>query len=1398
MKKFLSLYKVLNVVKIFYIASLFLFLPSNSFSHPLYKESLEKFKDKEVAVRHLNIVPVITSLEGYEHNSVLVSCKNKLEKGMQKLSIQDLCMLVEALDDYVTRSGERGLRPDAPPLIANDAVVGKSCCDLTQVIALLGALKKLLVKIEIDLCEKFEFTWSILEKIDIDINGIFTALDALECPTVDITGIFTALEFDFNNIQTIICEKFEFTWSILEKIDIDINGIYTALDALQCPTVDLTGIFTALEFDFNNIQTIICEKFEFTWSALEKIDIDINGIYTVLENLNITLTIGELNINVTIDVDLSGVFTALEFDFNNIQTIICEKFEFTWSALEKIDIDVNGIFTALDALQCPTVDITGIFTALEFDFNNIQTIICEKFEFTWSILEKIDIDINGIYTALNDITVNATIDVDLSGIFTALEFDFNNIQTIICEKFEFTWSILEKIDIDINGIYTALNDITVNATIDVDLSGIFTALEFDFNNIQTIICEKFEFTWSILEKIDIDINGIYTVLENLNITLTIGELNINVTIDVDLSGVFTALEFDFNNIQTIICEKFEFTWSALEKIDIDVNGIFTALDALQCPTVDLTGIFTALEFGFYDTQTIICEKFQFTWTILDCIEMQICDALQQLDEQIIDLCCQQNGLFQETWTILQEIICIEEQIFDDVELLGEQIVDLCCQQKSLCQETCTILGPIAAALCSPQEIRQAYVGVSTYTISQPGFYVFAENIIFSPASGQPALEITTDNVTIDMCGKTLRQGNAVAGVDGIRVPGNTTLAPRSHITIMNGGISSFTRSGIVVGTNPITPANTAARFINLNDLTISGCSRDGVEFASTTTISDIKLKNLAITSALNGISLTNVNRGLVAACDLVVNTTGAMLNQSNKICFKECKAEENIQAGFWLQNSSNNIFTACNAIGNGQDGTTNAYGFISANGRGNIFEQCNACCTITTQTTQDFIAAGFALTSSEMCSKIITCESFDNTATGSSIAYGIFLESTQTTAFSFVATFTGVFVNALSNVAWNPSGTVLAYHSLAPLSTDFSAYGFNGESLFLITTSQVGSLAADVYDWSPDGQFLAIGGAAFGSLSVQIFSFNGTDFTFITSEGGSRSNGFWSPAGQYIATVEPGANEVRIYSFNGLTLTLIDSASIMTPRWASWSSDGTYLAVSTASGVLQIYTFDGLTLTPVTNITTSPSNILFTSFFNPQDAHIIASVDQDFLYIFSFDGTTLLEEERISRQAVDSNFQVLATLIAWSPDGQFLTVSGRVFSPPTPTLLVNYLWDGTCLRLQSKTEILSPLSTSANGLAWSPSGKSIAFGSLFGTDPSGNLSIYDVGGTIPSKNIIKNNLVYCNGERGGTGVGILGSSFNNLIIGNTAFQNTNNYQLVNNVAITDAPTLLENISVPSV
>lgn len=75
-------------------------------------------------------------------------------------------------------------RLDEPSVIASDAIVGKDGCDLTIVVSLLSVIKKRIIRLQEILCRKIE---------DIDRDIVDT--------------------------KTVLCEKFEQTWTILADID---------------------------------------------------------------------------------------------------------------------------------------------------------------------------------------------------------------------------------------------------------------------------------------------------------------------------------------------------------------------------------------------------------------------------------------------------------------------------------------------------------------------------------------------------------------------------------------------------------------------------------------------------------------------------------------------------------------------------------------------------------------------------------------------------------------------------------------------------------------------------------------------------------------------------------------------------------------------------------------------------------------------------------------------------------------------------------------------------------------------------------------------------------------------------------------------------------------------------
>jgi len=101
----------------------------------------------------------------------------------------------------------------------------------------------------------------------------------------------------------------------------------------------------------------------------------------------------------------------------------------------------------------------------------------------------------------------------------------------------------------------------------------------------------------------------------------------------------------------------------------------------------------------------------------------------------------------------------------------------------------------------------------TLTIITPGIYTFVDDVEFKPSYSMPAIMIKSENVTLDLSGHTLSQGNIVDGCDGIKI-----CAGSNHTNVINGTISNFTKCGIIVGDSD----GIHTHDILLKDLTLYG------------------------------------------------------------------------------------------------------------------------------------------------------------------------------------------------------------------------------------------------------------------------------------------------------------------------------------------------------------------------------------------------------------------------------------------------------------------------------------------------------------------------------------------------------------------------------------------------
>ena len=265
----------------------------------------------------------------------------------------------------------------------------------------------------------------------------------------------------------------------------------------------------------------------------------------------------------------------------------------------------------------------------------------------------------------------------------------------------------------------------------------------------------------------------------------------------------------------------------------------------------------------------------------------------------------------------------------------------------------------------------------------------------------------------------------------------------------------------------------------------------------------------------------------------------------------------------------------------------------------------------------------------------------------------------------------------------------------------------------------------------------------------------------------------------------------------------------------SWSPDRKYLAAVMDSGdtaSMRIYLFDSgnATLTQVATATGLVTN------YNYQDVGWAPTCDYIGLVqeVNGSDGTQILTFDRTTSQlsltAVLTGVQFgRAHNFSWANDGIHFALGGSPGAIQNRVAIFEFDPDSSTIAGIASGNFFYNSGTAT--AKFSPSGSFVALGFRDAVSPAGAyaLAMYE-GLSFPSKNIIKDNVVYCNsGARCPRGFGIYGSSSENLIIQNTAYANpcmnksssgavATNYAFVTNVFNQHfgiGPTALQNISV---
>jgi len=112
---------------------------------------------------------------------------------------------------------------------------------------------------------------------------------------------------------------------------------------------------------------------------------------------------------------------------------------------------------------------------------------------------------------------------------------------------------------------------------------------------------------------------------------------------------------------------------------------------------------------------------------------------------------------------------------------------------------------------------------ATFEITQPGYYFLQKDEVFSPSAGYPAIQVLSDDVTIDLCGYSLTQGNAKLSVIGIQIGVLVDFTGFHNLKITNGTIQKFTRAGIYQLTLAPFAGVSASTDYFLTDLRVLDC-----------------------------------------------------------------------------------------------------------------------------------------------------------------------------------------------------------------------------------------------------------------------------------------------------------------------------------------------------------------------------------------------------------------------------------------------------------------------------------------------------------------------------------------------------------------------------------------------
>ena len=655
------------------------------------------------------------------------------------------------------------------------------------------------------------------------------------------------------------------------------------------------------------------------------------------------------------------------------------------------------------------------------------------------------------------------------------------------------------------------------------------------------------------------------------------------------------------------------------------------------------------------------------------------------------------------------------------------------------------------------------------------------------------------------------------------ISGNITITASNVMLDLNG----YTIQG------SITIASNAQRVTIANGSVDAQGAMDGIAVASGTSL--ITLDHVRIKNAIRGLSFTQSHENQVRNCTFTQNTTGFFLDNATEISVRESTALENVHAGFDLISSSTNCFIECKAISTGftnQEVTNNTVaGFISSDGYGNIFERCVANATQALSTTDlASVVAGFALRGSEECTKIIDSESANAIASseGFTIPYGMVLELTTTqnviknnlvycNQHDVMGTTTGIGISGSSssnfiigNIAYNNAQNYeFVTNVFNPLfqnaPSDLQNISLDGCEAIAMPQDQALTAQQIIHKIKNISQTTT---SLIEEIVNKIDQLDACDATAVTNANTTISQeGRYCVAEPITGTIAINASNVELdlngYEIGGgVTIgfpTPVSEVKVVNGTVLP-SMDNSGLFVSNSHNVLLkniLATGGGGTgffielshNVRVTNCrsTNNEVGLRATDSYNVNVSDTIASNNSRIGFELASSYTNCFIECKALSTGFENSTVFNVQVFGFVSNNGSSNIFERCIANATQALSAtdsNSLIAGFALRGTEKCSKIID-SESANTKA-STDGVTVPYGMVFES--------------TTTQNIIKNNLVYCNQHDvmgTATGIGISDASSCNLVIGNIAYNNAQNYEFVTNVfdpSIQNAPSALQNIS----